>query len=214
MARLKELISIFEEARRLLAEPDNEFAWSSWNDSDDALDEIDGILSSLRLGIRPDELTMRVLFAPTGPIQEVSLSSGWGDDFIELANRFDEAVSSEGSRAKGDQHPSASQSCACLAGESNRLNVFKDLGLDSRFAEVSVLVCGDCGQYWLRYFYEAEAFTGSGRWYLGAVTPGQVAALTVEHARTTLEALDWYFYGGSYYDGRRGRSSGKTTLNP
>jgi len=29
------------------------------------------------------------LFAPTGPIQEVSLSSGWGQEFLELAERFD-----------------------------------------------------------------------------------------------------------------------------
>jgi hypothetical protein len=32
------------------------------------------------------------LFAPTGPIQEVSLSSGWGDMFLELAKRMDAAT--------------------------------------------------------------------------------------------------------------------------
>jgi hypothetical protein len=30
-----------------------------------------------------------VLFAPTGPLQELSLSSGWADDFLKLASRFD-----------------------------------------------------------------------------------------------------------------------------
>ena len=34
-------------------------------------------------------MVIRVLFAPTGPIQEVSLSSGWGHEFIKLAERFD-----------------------------------------------------------------------------------------------------------------------------
>jgi hypothetical protein len=33
-----------------------------------------------------------VLFAPTGPIQEVSISSGWGNEFLDLAERFDRAV--------------------------------------------------------------------------------------------------------------------------
>ena len=28
----------------------------------------------------------------TGPMQEVSLSSGWGDTFIDLANQFDDAM--------------------------------------------------------------------------------------------------------------------------
>ncbi|HEX8181606.1 MAG TPA: hypothetical protein VF525_18845 [Pyrinomonadaceae bacterium] len=35
---------------------------------------------------------MEVLFAPTGPMQEVSLSSGWGEEFLALAERFDEAM--------------------------------------------------------------------------------------------------------------------------
>ena len=95
MASLKKLISVFEETRRLLARPDNNFAWSSWEDREDALVEIDKLLSSLRSGSLQGEQTIRVLFAPTGPIQEVSLSSGWATDFIELANRFDDAVACE-----------------------------------------------------------------------------------------------------------------------
>ena len=35
---------------------------------------------------------MEVLFAPTGPIQEVSLSSGWGKEFLALSERFDDAM--------------------------------------------------------------------------------------------------------------------------
>ena len=52
----------------------------------------------------------------------------------------------------------------------------------------------------VRYFYEVEAFTASGRWYLGAITG--------------LEGLGWYFYGDSYYGGKNGRASGRTFLNP
>ena len=82
--------------------------------------------------------------------------------------------------------------------------------MDKRFAEVSVLVCRDCGQHWLRYFYQAEAFTGSGRWYLGPVTPEQLSSLTLDKAKGILEGLDWYCYGGGYYQGRSARTSGKS----
>ena len=92
MPDLGKLISIFEEARTLLTNPDNDFAWSSWRDSKDALAEVDRILSALKSGLLPSELTLEVLFAPTGPLQEVSLSGGWGDDFIALAKRFDDAI--------------------------------------------------------------------------------------------------------------------------
>jgi len=92
MTGLKELISVFEEARDLLAEPGNNFDWSSWSGQEDALEEVDVILSSLRRGVLPARLSMKVLFAPTGPLQEVSISSGWGEAFLSLAERFDAAL--------------------------------------------------------------------------------------------------------------------------
>lgn len=92
MPNLGNLISVFEEARELVADPGNDFSWSSWNGRDDAVEEIDGILSVLRSGAVPKGLSMEVLFAPTGPMQEVSLSSGWGGEFLMLAERFDEAM--------------------------------------------------------------------------------------------------------------------------
>jgi hypothetical protein len=113
-----------------------------------------------------------------------------------------------------DLEPDLLEFCECLVAPPDHLTIVKELGLDRYFAEVSVWVCRDCGRRWLRYFYEVEAFTGSGRWYLGAITSEQSAVLIAEHAKETLEALDWYYYGGSYYDGRKGRASGKFVLNP
>ncbi|THF82691.1 hypothetical protein [Cohnella fermenti] len=33
---------------------------------------------------------LNILFAPTGSFQEISIASGWGEKFIELAALFDE----------------------------------------------------------------------------------------------------------------------------
>jgi len=77
-----------KETRAFLALEGNDYSWSSWEDQKDALSEIDSIITELENGSFPD---IRILFAPTGPIQEVSLSSGWGDEFLELAYRFDQA---------------------------------------------------------------------------------------------------------------------------
>ena len=86
--------------------------------------------------------------------------------------------------------------------------------MDKNYAEVSISICQSCGQHWLRYFYEQEAFTASGRWYLGALTPERLSALTADNAKSFFEGLDWYFYGGSYYDGQIGKTSGKIILIP
>ncbi len=92
MPDLTSLISVMEEARVLLMRPDNDFAWSSWVDRDDALAEVDALIARLRAGELPEDRSLSVLFAPTGPLQEVSISSGWGDTFLLLARRFDDAI--------------------------------------------------------------------------------------------------------------------------
>jgi len=84
--------------------------------------------------------------------------------------------------------------------------------MDDHYAEVSLLVCPICTRRWLRYFYENEAFTGSGRWYLGEITARQAKHLKAENARETLEGLSWYFSGGSYFNGRIRKSSGRIFL--
>lgn len=86
MKDLRKLIGILKETRTLIARDSNNFLWSSWTDQNQALSEIDSIIAELENGSVPE---IGILFAPTGPIQEVSLSSGWGHKFLALAERFD-----------------------------------------------------------------------------------------------------------------------------
>jgi len=99
-------------------------------------------------------------------------------------------------------------SCSCFKTPWDYLQSYQELGMDKSYAEVTLLTCRECGQLWLRYHHEVEAFTASGRWYLGAITAQQASDLTWKNATATLESLSWYFYGGSYYDGRSGKASG------
>jgi hypothetical protein len=86
MEDLQKLIAILKDTKTLIARDGNDFSWSSWKDQEHAFSEIDSVIAELENGSVPE---IGVLFAPTGPIQEVSLSSGWGGEFLELAERFD-----------------------------------------------------------------------------------------------------------------------------
>jgi hypothetical protein len=86
------LLQVLKDTRAVLVRPDNNFAWSSWKNAGAALKEIDALIERVSTGAAPDPPELRVLFAPTGPIQEVSVSSGWGDTFLQLAERFDDAM--------------------------------------------------------------------------------------------------------------------------
>ena len=85
------------------------------------------------------------------------------------------------------------------------------IGIDEilgRFGQVTLKRCRHCQRYWLHYFVEYEAFSKSGRYYMGLITPETAETLTPETAVDYLENLDWYLYGGSYF-GRMGRSTGQ-----
>jgi len=117
--------------------------------------------------------------------------------------------------ADENQHiPECDALCGCFTAPYDFLVTDNDLGMDEHFGTASLLRCSLCGQRWLRYFYEIEAFTASGRWYLGAITAEQASRLSADNAKIILERLSWYFYGGSYYGGQSGRASGKIALNP
>ena len=105
-------------------------------------------------------------------------------------------------------------SCGCFTVPYRFLAADRELGMDDYYAEASLLTCTECGQAWLRYFFELEAFTASGRWYLGAIDAAQALHMTAQDSRTALEALDWYFYGGSYFGAVSGRASGRIFLYP
>lgn len=94
MPNTLKLIAVFEAARRLAGNPANRFVYSGWNDETEAVNEINGVLARLKSGTSAFSC-LPVFFAPTGPLQELSLDSGWGDEFIALANLFDEAMAAE-----------------------------------------------------------------------------------------------------------------------
>ena len=204
MANIAKLIAVFEEARRLASLPGNDFSWSGWEEASDAQVELDAILGHLRAGSLSSY--MDIVFLPTGPLQELSLSSGWGDEFVSLADRYDEALAEEEAPRT---FLSALKACDCFSTPLFSGEV-RDLGMDERFAEAALSQCPVCGQTWLRYSYVNEAITGSGRWFLGAVESD--AGIRAENAKATLEGLEWYFYGGSYYDGKTGKTSGPILL--
>lgn len=51
--------------------------------------ELEAVIAALESQRAFDRDELRVLFAPTGPLQELSLDNGWGDEFLSLAERVD-----------------------------------------------------------------------------------------------------------------------------
>ena len=54
--------------------------------------ELSDLLQAIENGDEPNLSRLDRIFAPTGPMQEVSISSGWGDAFVTVAAKYDEAA--------------------------------------------------------------------------------------------------------------------------
>lgn len=195
----REMVNVLRESRILVALPENEFAWSSWIDAEGALAELDEMIAALERGEPLADWARTVVFAPTGPMQELSLSSGWGDEFVALADRWD-AAAAWGTRVP--QPPPGECRCATPPIDHRDYEP-ADMGVDDdhgRFADVRIDRCRWCGRLWLQYHHELEAFSRSGRWYRGIITPGQAARATSANALQILAELPWHLYGGSFFD--------------
>jgi hypothetical protein len=110
------------------------------------------------------------------------------------------------------------KACPCLHEPQpfDRYTLVRSVGVDEthgRYGEVTIRECRQCGRWWLHYAVEYEAFTGSGRYFMGLIRPRVARSLAPDEAVAYLERLRWHLYGGSYYDGRKGRSRGEIQVD-
>ena len=86
-----ELITLLTEAKRLLG-MSTESPFSSVSPSQ-AMAILDREVAALKRYGRPtSKIELKLLFGPTGPIQEMSMTGGWSRKYMELASKFDAAV--------------------------------------------------------------------------------------------------------------------------
>jgi hypothetical protein len=89
---LPELVDVVGEVLRLLQLPETDVVWSRYRSPQEAIQDLTSHLRRLKCGDLAGLPDLKLLFAPTGPLQEISISSGWGDRFIDIAARLDAAI--------------------------------------------------------------------------------------------------------------------------
>lgn len=105
----------------------------------------------------------------------------------------------------------ASDACPCQEEPQpfTHYDEVRAIGTDEtngRFGDVTLRRCNHCGCLWLHYLVEFESRSRSGRYFMGLITPDAAETLTAEAAVPYLESLDWHLYGGSFFDGKQGKS--------
>ena len=79
-----------ETRSHVLSSSDANYAMAEVGSTDEGLRRVDAALEAAESG--EDAEAARLLFAPTGWLQDLSVAAGWGDEFLVLAARLDAAV--------------------------------------------------------------------------------------------------------------------------
>lgn len=73
----------------LLSCPDIDVTWSSYDNAEQIINELKKVGKGIFDGDIRSINKMKSLLGPTGSLQEISISSGWGNEFIEIANTIE-----------------------------------------------------------------------------------------------------------------------------
>lgn len=89
MDKYDQLIDLLKCVRSIVDFPEVDLCWSRYNDLAELLKEIDLYIDKIKTHDDSIKADLSFFFAPTGSLQEISISNGWGEKFIEIAEAID-----------------------------------------------------------------------------------------------------------------------------
>ena len=83
-----EICKILKAVRDRITD-ETDIVWSRYKSPLEARQDINNEIQRLDSGDISGLSKLNLLFGPTGAFQEISISNGWGDEFIKLSTAFD-----------------------------------------------------------------------------------------------------------------------------
>ena len=89
---IEAVVKQISRLKYLLSLPSTDVCWSTYNSAFEVIDELESLRAQIEK--QDENARQRILFllAPTGDLQEISLSSGWGYEFLEIAEALENAL--------------------------------------------------------------------------------------------------------------------------
>lgn len=78
--------------RNLLSSPTTNISWSRFDSVDDILKKLDSLENGMVNRNEDSFKEMLFLLAPTNDFQEISISSGWADEFLSIADDLEKEI--------------------------------------------------------------------------------------------------------------------------
>ena len=89
---MEALARVLDDLVEIVGGAEQDTTWAArWDTGGEMIRELRDLAERLGRGDASALGELDLLFLPTGPLQEVSISNGWADRFLVLAGRFDRA---------------------------------------------------------------------------------------------------------------------------
>jgi hypothetical protein len=86
------VISIVEVIKEIISTSETEVLHSTFDTKESLINELDTHIVKLSCKDFSKIKDLIILFSPTSDLQEISLDSGWGEQFLFISERFDTAI--------------------------------------------------------------------------------------------------------------------------
>ena len=88
----KNIVEILEEVKEFISGISTDVGWSRFESKEEATKEIIEHIHRLKNNDFSKIEDLIILFLPTSDLQETSISSGWGKEFLVIAEKFDNSI--------------------------------------------------------------------------------------------------------------------------
>jgi dATP pyrophosphohydrolase len=86
------LVNLLDEIKEIIRTQDTDVLWSSFDTKEDFLKELDNHIQRFQNNDFSSIEKLIGLFLPTGDLQEIAISSGWGEEYLAISKKFDDLI--------------------------------------------------------------------------------------------------------------------------
>ncbi|MHA2183269.1 MAG: hypothetical protein ACXAAH_17760 [Promethearchaeota archaeon] len=86
------LIRLLKEIIEIVNTRDTNMVWSTINTKEELLLELENHIKRFQNNDFSSIEQLIGLFLPTGDLQEIAISSGWGEEYLSISKKFDDLI--------------------------------------------------------------------------------------------------------------------------
>jgi hypothetical protein len=87
----EQLIAIVERVKSKVGR-NTDVIWTRYNSVDELLADLDSLIAGIQASDSMTHAKLKLLFGPTGAFQELAVRNGWGEEYLQLAEAFDNQI--------------------------------------------------------------------------------------------------------------------------